>query len=664
MDEDGEETHEFTLKCDTCGDEASHQVAPQQKWRDRVLRIQGTGIDELLRSCRAVNPVNGDWRRVPQAYERAKDILISIGSSEPPADGFPVLVRAGGTDAVASAVLQLPWATPLVIRYDAGAAEATHATVASEHRDFWSYLVVSRFDWNDALIESLLRYSGLVESGKLIFQLHRYEHFTLTQGNNYLHGGPRLSALPQTPFAIVECPRLGWLEFDLQEDKSAPDEHGEPLDWGAVRRSLGETHGVVLADLISCSLERASTNSIEEGPLRVELMRGGWIRDCASKSARMKRVLSLYPQIILHNHYQGRNFTAVQIVWLRLECPKDGSVTALCTDFFKAVDDLIDTNYSERYGRKGRNTQELMLFMAVVAAEHHLGVLVIDEIQDLSTSKSGGAAQVLNFFVKLINTIGIPVVLIGTYKAIPMMCSEFRLARRGSGQGDLVWDRMSYSGEDEEWELFVETLWELQYVKKACALTPALSKTLYDVSYGITDLAIRIYMASQVRAIETGREEITGYLLRSAYRDDFRLVNHILETLKSGNISPLLNLSDVYPPAIQDIHSSTTEDGASDGQNDTSRSNNTGSSVKSGKNSQQPPTSTTRAQHASGRDKLVTPSFKSAKRPKKAETVYDKDDLRGVITVQKKLDPTVSAYDVLLKEGYINPAMEYMQGDI
>ncbi|HEV2914356.1 MAG TPA: ATP-binding protein [Pyrinomonadaceae bacterium] len=233
------------------------------------------------------------------------------------------------------------------------------------------------------------------------------------------------------------------------------------------------------------------------------------------KSTGMKRVLSLYPQIILHNRFKDRNFTAIQIVWLKLECPKDGSITSLCTDFFKAVDDLLGTNYSNIYGKKRRNIQELMLYMAVIAAEHYIGMIVIDEIQDLSVAKSGGATQLLNFFVRLVNTIGLPAVLIGTYKAIPIMSSEFRLARRGSGQGDLVWDRMSL---DEDWRLFTETLWGLQYVKKKCPLTGELSEALHEISYGVTDVAIRICLAAQVRAIETAHEKITEDLLRSAYR--------------------------------------------------------------------------------------------------------------------------------------------------
>ena len=366
------------------------------------------------------------------------------------------------------------------------------------------------------------------------------------------------------------------------------------------------------------------------------------------KSTGMKRVLSLYPQVILHSHFKGRNFTVVQIVWLKLECPKDASLTSLCVEFFKVVDDLLGTNYAKSYGGRSRNIQELMLYMAIVAAEHYIGVIVIDEIQDLSTAKSGGATQVLNFFVKLINTIGVPIVIIGTYKAIPIICSEFRLARRGSGQGDLIWDRMSL---DEDWQVFVEALGDLQYVRKPCVVSKTLSKTLHDVSYGVTDLAIRIFLAAQVRAIETRRETISEDLIRSAYRDDFRLVGRILETLKSGNIEPLNDLADVLPPAIQPI--------APQSEN-TNKRKVTGieheRSVASKKSAMQG------TKGVSGRDDIGLPKTLKGKRDKSEGTViFCEDDLRRAVAKGKESEPSVSAYQALLEAGHIRSTSEFSE---
>ena len=107
--------------------------------------------------------------------------------------------------------------------------------------------------------------------------------------------------------------------------------------------------------------------------------------------------------------------TCSQLVWLKLECPADGSVKGLCLNFFQAVDDILETQYYEIYGGRGRRTvNEMMPYVALVASNVHLGVLVIDEIQCLTKLNVGGYEKILDFFVQLINTIGLPVVLVGT----------------------------------------------------------------------------------------------------------------------------------------------------------------------------------------------------------------------------------------------------------
>jgi hypothetical protein len=76
-------------------------------------------------------------------------------------------------------------------------------------------------------------------------------------------------------------------------------------------------------------------------------------------------------------------------------------------------------------------------------------------------------------------------------------------------------------------------------------LTEELSKALHDVSFGVVDIANRIYLAAQVKAIETEAEVITEGMLRSAYRDDFRLISRIIECLESGDPALLERFRDV-----------------------------------------------------------------------------------------------------------------------
>jgi AAA domain len=182
------------------------------------------------------------------------------------------------------------------------------------------------------------------------------------------------------------------------------------------------------------------------------------------KTTAIRSILALYDQVINHSRYHGQLFTLRQIVYIKLECPQDGSLGGLCKAFFKEVDRLLETNTYRLYARNGRRTvDEMVIDMAGVASRHRLGVLVIDEIQNLREAKGDGAAQLLNFLVQLDNELGIPVVLVGTPKAQSVLTGEFRRARRASGLGAFPWDRME---EDEEWNIFTQALWKYQYVRK------------------------------------------------------------------------------------------------------------------------------------------------------------------------------------------------------
>lgn len=101
---------------------------------------------------------------------------------------------------------------------------------------------------------------------------------------------------------------------------------------------------------------------------------------------------------------------------LKIDCPYDGSLSTLCKSFFEAIDNLLGTRYSEKFGSGYRVTSTMLLHMTSLASMYGIGLLVIDEIQHLLHSKND-QEEILNFFVTLSNTVGIPTVLIGTSKA-------------------------------------------------------------------------------------------------------------------------------------------------------------------------------------------------------------------------------------------------------
>lgn len=264
------------------------------------------------------------------------------------------------------------------------------------------------------------------------------------------------------------------------------------------------------------------------------------------KTTGIERILKWYPQVIIHDEYKNDNFDHKQIVWMKLDCPHDGSVKALCTDFFIEFDKLLADNTYNKFASGRNTTAETMIpRMSLIARRHSLGVLIIDEIQHLSVAKSGGEEKMLNFFVKLVNTIGIPVILIGTTKALSVLQKEFRQARRGSGhQGDHVWENMY---QEDDWDLLIEGMWNYQWTRKQIPLSQELKDALYYESQGIVDIVIKLYAMAQIRAIVTGEETITPELINKIAKDSLKLVKPMLDALKSGNSSEINRYQDIKP---------------------------------------------------------------------------------------------------------------------
>jgi hypothetical protein len=260
------------------------------------------------------------------------------------------------------------------------------------------------------------------------------------------------------------------------------------------------------------------------------------------KSQSLRRSLDFYPQVIRHQNYLGENFTETQLVWLKLDCPYDGSTTGLVLNIFQTIDSILGTNYQKNYGKN--RPDEMIASLSRVAANHHLGLLVIDEIQRLSLQKSGGEKKMLNFFVQIVNTIGVPVIMVGTFNAIPIFRGDFSQMRRGTGQGDIIWDRMNF---DDEWKRFVKSMWKYELIRHP---TPKdkidyLARVLYEETQGIIDLLIKTFLFAQERAIDIGAEEriknidkhgerITPSIIRAVVRDKFQILRSALDGFKNG----------------------------------------------------------------------------------------------------------------------------------
>jgi hypothetical protein len=371
------------------------------------------------------------------------------------------------------------------------------------------------------------------------------------------------------------------------------------------------------------------------------------------KTTSVERILLTYPQVIHHQAYGGQPFSRIQVVWLKLTCPHDGSIKGLCLNFFREVDGLLGTRHYRDYAREGHRTvDELIPNMCRVAWIHCLGVLVIDEIQHLNQAKSGGAEKMLNFFLQLMNTLGVPIILIGTYAAMEILSRELRQIRRNCGQGDLIWDRMA---NDDVWRLFVESLWRYQHTKTQVPLGQELSDALYYESAGIIDFAVKLFLLAQVRAISTGVEKVTPAILASVAKDSLRLAQPALRALRTGDMRAVGTMSDLHPidfeSAVQQVRKAELLQNLSSGTQMVSDINATIAS---------PPNSRALASTTPNDNTEMAPrqSARPSHKARRGEKTPDTSKCLLVQVANAGLAKNATAHDALARAGLINPLFE------
>ncbi|EPB6720907.1 AAA family ATPase [Vibrio fluvialis] len=276
----------------------------------------------------------------------------------------------------------------------------------------------------------------------------------------------------------------------------------------------------------------------------------------SGKSITINRILATYPQVIYHPEY---NF--IQMPYLRIECPSDGSLKSLCLNFFREVDRALGTGYEEKYARKRHGKEVLLSLMGQVATQRAVGVLVIDEIQRLTLRRSVSKEAMLEFFVALVNVIGVPVVMVGTPKARPIFEMELQAGRRSAGFGSLFWDPIPReTGKRDpdtgkmrktEWQKFTDGLWKYQWLtRRDEVLSDEIRDCWFELSQGVLDIVVKLFVLAQMRAISTGLERITVKLLRTVYEQELKPVHPMLDALRRGDPELIVKYSDLQMPAI------------------------------------------------------------------------------------------------------------------
>lgn len=263
----------------------------------------------------------------------------------------------------------------------------------------------------------------------------------------------------------------------------------------------------------------------------------------SGKTVSTTKILNLFPQSIRHTEYKEHSLIENQIVYIKIECPTDGTIKSLCNAFFKELDEIIDNaHYFKNFGGERRGT--MVQNMPNAAINENIGLIVIDEIQHLVRSQYK-TKELLDFLVELINTIQVPILVIGTNKAYQLLQDNIRGPRRIGGSGFILWDRIT---NENEWKMFMTALWQYQWTKEKVPLSKEIIQLFYEHSQGIIDFTIKLFIFSQANAIYSDYERIDVRIINETANKDLALTKKMREAIKSHDIQLMAQYEDILIP--------------------------------------------------------------------------------------------------------------------
>ena len=203
-----------------------------------------------------------------------------------------------------------------------------------------------------------------------------------------------------------------------------------------------------------------------------------------------------------------------------VQCPFDSSVKGLLLEVLRKVDEAIDSNYYQN-ALRARATTDMLIGSVSQVALNHIGLLVVDEIQNVCNSKHG--KSLVGMLTQLINNSGISICMVGTPESAVFFEQAMQLARRSLG---LRYDVMKYG---EDFRMFCEVLYSYQYVKQRTEITDAVTEWLYEHISGNISVVVSLIHDAQEIAILNSREIFNLESLNEAYQQRLSLLHGFIQ---------------------------------------------------------------------------------------------------------------------------------------
>lgn len=236
------------------------------------------------------------------------------------------------------------------------------------------------------------------------------------------------------------------------------------------------------------------------------------------KSSAISRAISL----ITENRIIETDKPYTKIIpCLIVQCPFDSSVKGLLLEILRKVDEELGTDHYIHAIKSRASTTDMLIGAVSSIALNNIGMLVVDEIQNVVNSKNG--KSLIGALTQLINNSGISICMVGTPESTVFFEQAMQLARRSVG---LQYTTMNC---DEYFQSFCKIIFKYQFLKNRTEITAAITEWLYEHSAGVVSVVVSLIHDAQEIAILTGKEVLNLDTLNEAYQQRLSLLHGYIQ---------------------------------------------------------------------------------------------------------------------------------------
>lgn len=282
------------------------------------------------------------------------------------------------------------------------------------------------------------------------------------------------------------------------------------------------------------------------------------------KTQACERAVRMFPQVINHDYFPRLKGGLCQVVWQSVEVPPSGKSTDLARALMQSWRDSTGSARFAEWLAKDKITHGMRALdeWRQVAVSHFLGVLHLDEIQNLfrlssleRRSKRKGVSdapelsivedEVLRWLLYLTNSGQIPLLVSGTPDGIGALSKRLSTLQRLNTCGYHAFEPFMDPAALEFRKSFLGELGRYQYVRDKLTVDDNLAELIIQLTGGIQRIIIALWVAAHRVAFDRNADDLRLEDFATAARTWLAPLAPAVAALRAGNAFGMARYEDL-----------------------------------------------------------------------------------------------------------------------